>query len=331
MSLIASASNYAFASPITTAGIDTTGAKTIAIYVCTVTAVSTTAVTDSNGNTYTARTIYNNGTVRARWYYCLNPTVGAGHTFTLTTTGTPLGGLAVLAFSEECTYADESGGSASATTTIQPGSQTPSADGALLVYGVSGFASAISLSSVSIGTIGPNQAGVSSVCYGFACAYYVQPTAGAINPTMTIGASGSYAASMLQFSVTALPDLSGNVTLDAVAPAGTFASSSSDIGGNVTLDTVAPAGTLGVAPGTVTVPALKNWSGSLQTSVTIPVVTVLSMATGAQVLALTDQATHATTADLEITDAALAAGTTYMVAGWSADGSSRFAVPITAA
>lgn len=127
-------------------------------------------------------------------------------------------------------------------------------------------------------------------------------------------------------------DLSGNVTLDAVAPAGTLADGgASGISGNVTLDVVAPAGTLGVAPGVVTVPALKNWSGSLQTSVTIPVVTVLSMTTGAQVLALTDQVTDATTADLEITSTSLVAGTTYMVAGWNADGSQRFAVPLTAA
>jgi hypothetical protein len=126
--------------------------------------------------------------------------------------------------------------------------------------------------------------------------------------------------------------LSGNVTLDAVAPAGTLADSgASGLSGNVTLDAVAPAGTLGLEPGTVTVPALRNWSGSLQTSVTIPVVTVLSLTTGAQVLALTDQTTDGTTADLAITSTSLVVGTTYMVAGWNADGSQRFAVPLTAA
>jgi hypothetical protein len=129
-----------------------------------------------------------------------------------------------------------------------------------------------------------------------------------------------------------LSDLSGNVTLDAVAPAGTLADAGpTALTGNVTLDVVAPAGSLGLQPGVVTVPALRNWSGSLQTSVTIPVVTVLSMTTGAQVLALTDQVTDGTTADLTITDVALVPGTAYMVAGWSADGSQRFAVPITAA
>jgi hypothetical protein len=126
--------------------------------------------------------------------------------------------------------------------------------------------------------------------------------------------------------------LSGNVTLDAIAPAGTIADAGpTSLSGDVTLDAIAPAGTLSQQPGVVTVPALRNWSGSLQTSVTIPVVTVLSMTTGAQVLALTDQTTDGTTAELSITNAALVAGTTYMVAGWNADGSQRFAVPITAA
>ena len=125
--------------------------------------------------------------------------------------------------------------------------------------------------------------------------------------------------------------ISGNVDLDAAVAEGEFGSSASDLAGGVTLAEAVAAGTLGLQPGTVTVSALKNWSGSLQTSVTIPVVTVLSMATGAQVLALTNQTTHATTADLAITSTSLVAGTTYMVAGWNADGSQRFAVPLTAA
>lgn len=132
-------------------------------------------------------------------------------------------------------------------------------------------------------------------------------------------------------SNTPASDLTGNVTLNAVSPAGTLADAGpTSLSGGVTLDAVAPSGTLGLQPGTVTASALKNWSGSLQTSVTIPVVTVLSMTTGAQVLALTDQVTHAITADLAITSTSLIPGVTYMVAGWNADGSQRFAVPLAA-
>lgn len=144
----------------------------------------------------------------------------------------------------------------------------------------------------------------------------------------TLGANGW----AVYDSNTPASDLTGNVTLNAVSPAGTLADAGpTSLSGDVTLGAVAPSGTLGLEPGTVTVSALKNWSGSLQTSVTIPVVTVLSLATGAQVLALTDQVTDASTADLEITSTSLVAGTTYMVAGWNADGSNRFAVPLTAA
>ena len=143
--------------------------------------------------------------------------------------------------------------------------------------------------------------------------------------------SGGPGLIVLEWDVAASSDLSGGVTLDDVASSGTFADAGpTSLSGNVTLGDIAPAGTLGLQPGTVTVSALKNWSGSLQTSVTIPVVTVLSLTTGAQVLALTDQVTHATTADLAITGASIVTGTTYMVAGWNADGSQRFAVPLTA-
>ena len=128
----------------------------------------------------------------------------------------------------------------------------------------------------------------------------------------------------------ATSDLSGNVTLDDVAPAGTLADGgASGLSGGVTLDAVAPAGTLGVAPGAYSIPALTNWSGSVQAAVTVPWVTFQRLADGVQVLVLADQVTNGS-GDLSGTNAALAAGTTYMVCGWNADGSARFARPVTA-
>lgn len=124
--------------------------------------------------------------------------------------------------------------------------------------------------------------------------------------------------------------ISGNVTLDAVAPAGTLADGgASGLSGGVTLDAVAPAGTLGVAPGAYSIPALTNWSGSVQAAVTVPWVTFQRLADGVQVLVLADQVTDGS-GNLAGTSASLAAGTTYMACGWNADGSSRFAAPVTA-
>lgn len=321
----------------TTPGIDTTGADCIVLGI---TSASTVGYVNGHDSKNADGSWVNDGTTRvdtaAALYTKLNhilaPVVGSGHTFSGVTVWGPAGVVAG-AFSGVDSLDAQTGVSNNASGTshaASSGAMTPSQDGALVIC-IVGFGA-------NPGTVTP-PTGMTLLAncgpannQGAHVFYEIQTTATARTPVATCTNSVTSAGATAIFLPTAAPaELSGNVTLDAVAPAGTFASSSSDVGGNVTLDTVAPAGTLGVAPGTVTVHALKNWSGSLQTSVTIPVVTVLSMATGAQVLALTDQATHATTADLEITDAALAAGTTYMVAGWNADGSQRFAVPLTAA
>lgn len=128
----------------------------------------------------------------------------------------------------------------------------------------------------------------------------------------------------------ALPsDLSGGVTLDDTVAAGTLASSASDLSGGVTLSDVVAAGTLGSALAAWSVPALTNWSGTLQASVTIPVVTFQRLSDGVQVLVLTSQTTNGA-GTLSGTSGSLSAGITYMVCGWNADGSQRFAVPVTA-
>jgi hypothetical protein len=186
-------------------------------------------------------------------------------------------------------------------------------------------------------------------------------------PTVLIPPSGGIAISSGSTKTQVLPsggmlsevgaatsDLSGNVALDDVVAAGSMGSSASDISGGVTLDDAvaagamggagasglsggvtldpaAAAGTLGQQSGTCVVPALKNWNGSLQTSVTVPWVTFCRLTDAVQVLILANQVTHATTADLSVTNVALATGTWYMALGFDADGSQRFARPVLAA
>lgn len=125
-------------------------------------------------------------------------------------------------------------------------------------------------------------------------------------------------------------DLSGGVTLDNVAPSGTLADGgASSLTGNIILDAVAPSGSLGQQPGAYIVPALTNWNGSLQAGVTVPWISFCRLTDGVQVLVLADQVTDGS-GNLSGTNAALLAGTTYMVCGWNADGSSRFARPVVA-
>lgn len=124
--------------------------------------------------------------------------------------------------------------------------------------------------------------------------------------------------------------LSGNATLSPITASGGFLSLASPLTGNATLAAIIASGSLGVAPGVVLVPELRNWGGSLQAGVTIPVVTVCRLSTGAQVLTLTNQVTSGA-GNLAITSTSLVAGTAYMVVGWNAEGSQRFAAPIVAA
>lgn len=123
--------------------------------------------------------------------------------------------------------------------------------------------------------------------------------------------------------------LSGTATLNVITASGGFLSSASSLSGTATLAAILASGNLGTAPGSVAVPELRNWGGSLQAGITIPVVTVCRLTTGVQVLTLTNQVTDGS-GNLSITSAALVPGVSYMVIGWDAGGTQRFAVPLTA-
>jgi hypothetical protein len=130
----------------------------------------------------------------------------------------------------------------------------------------------------------------------------------------------------------AASDLTGDVGIDPVVAGGAMGSAgSSDLSGNATLDPAVAAGTLGQQTGVCTIPGFKNDNGGLQTSITVPLVTMLRLDNAAQVLVLTDQTTHAATGDLTVTNAALVAGTWYMAVGWNADGSQSFRRAVQAA
>src|SRR4051794_19191066 len=64
-----------------TSAINTTGANLIVVSVSTQDSYAT--VSDSKGNNYTLllSQVSNDGANRLLFYYCLNPTVGSGHTF----------------------------------------------------------------------------------------------------------------------------------------------------------------------------------------------------------------------------------------------------------
>lgn len=77
--------------------------------------------------------------------------------------------------------------------------------------------------------------------------------------------------------------------------------------------------------GTITIPAVRDWgTGNLKVAQTGVQVDVLSVTSGNLVVRKTGQTTHATTADLVVTDAAIVAGTLYGVIDRYPDGSKGY-------
>ena len=68
--------------------IDTTGANLIVVMASYYRTVPASDFTDSKGNTWTALTERILPDIAARIFYCVNPTVGTGHTFSFADGGT---------------------------------------------------------------------------------------------------------------------------------------------------------------------------------------------------------------------------------------------------
>lgn len=185
----------------TTAAMDTTGAKiliaTLGTYGGDITAA---VITDSKSNTWTAvancagaDTLNNTGL-----WYAVNPTVGTGHTVSATYTGAInestafFLSLAVAAFSGVATSSPLGQNSCGNSTggTVQPGSITPGSNGQLIITSATNVY-AIETWSINSGfTITDQVQSDPGLDAGVALAYYLQPTAAAINPTWT-GSGGS--------------------------------------------------------------------------------------------------------------------------------------------
>lgn len=193
---------------VTSGAIDTTGAHLLVVLSSSFESATEPTLTDSKSNTWVALTPQPmTASARARLYYCANPTVGSGHTFTLTGTGTYCS-ILVAAWVEAAgaTFdpTKESGTTFTGTPdTVQPGSITPSVNDCLVLTGgaYAGPAGAIVDSGFTIIDDEPASGGV---CFGACLAYKVQTTAAAVNPTWTCTATWA----------------SGGIVMAAFKPAG---------------------------------------------------------------------------------------------------------------
>jgi hypothetical protein len=192
---------------VTTSPIDTTGAEFIAVCVCGYNNIPS-AVTDAYGNTWVALTTRVGGgglgdEMYARIFYCINPTVGSGHTFSVNGTSMQLI-VGVQAFDDLIASFDaESGfGSVAAASSVQPGSISPANDGELFITSVS--TDSLSVPTIDSGfTISDTLA--SGQVAGFA---YKKQTgsAAAENPTWTLaGGPRGIATAMAAFAIAPPP------------------------------------------------------------------------------------------------------------------------------
>lgn len=150
-------------------------------------------LSDSKSNTWTRIVAFegasNQGGVAI--YYCSPCIVGSGHTFTTTS---DFSGLNVFAFSgvSSSSPLDQSTGNFNnnLSSTIQPGSVTPTQNGEIALTGVVNFNG--SAPTIPTGYTGFNYA--TATAHAGGAAYKIQSTAGAENPTwsnMNVSSNGA--------------------------------------------------------------------------------------------------------------------------------------------
>jgi hypothetical protein len=173
--------------------IDTTGADLLVASGNYFTSSGAGTLTDGYSNTWTALTPRDTGGGVGgtnQMYYCLNPVVGSGHSFTWARPSI-FGSLAVSAYHGvklTSAFDLENGASSASATTLQPGSITPSEDNEVLVTSLLNIGT-FSTPSIDSGfTIRAYASGGGSY-FDVAIADLIQSSAGAANPTWTSTAS----------------------------------------------------------------------------------------------------------------------------------------------
>lgn len=149
------------------------------------------SVSDSMGNVWTALTKQTDGSDQyTTVYYCfpIAAKTSASHTFSIviTTTNNSVGQVA--AFSGIAGTLVSQNGAALSSSPASPGLVTPSVNGSLIITGLGCQVSAGSNTfAIGNGTITDSSAFNPGTTYGGALAYYVQPTAGGISMSWTVG------------------------------------------------------------------------------------------------------------------------------------------------
>lgn len=206
---------------ITTSAIDTTGANLIILYLCEKDSASPDAtVSDSNSNTWTALTSQSDpatANLLGRMFYAKNATVGAGHTFTITSSsGSP--SICVAAFSGADTTAplDQQNGAVDIDAGLSntTGSITPSENNCLVITGLGFDPNSATISIDGSYTIIDQQDVDPGVGKGSALAYVVQGALAASNRTWSYTANEYVVTTIASFKQSAGGGGGGSPTRD---------------------------------------------------------------------------------------------------------------------
>ena len=210
---------FQIANTHTSASFDSSGATLMTVELGTNTGTST-VVSDNKGNTYVKRVNKVNGSVTAQIYDCLTPTVGTGHTVTVTNSSFYTALIQSWSGFTAGAVFDTSNSNSTTGTSCTSGSVTPAASGSLLIcIGVPPDHSSGVMSVDSGFTIIDQAQYLGGVAEGGCASYLVQTSATAENPSTSGWTSGACVAAIAVYR-------NGTVTIPASAAfagAGVFA------------------------------------------------------------------------------------------------------------
>lgn len=145
-------------------------------------------LTDSKVNSWSGLTVQNGNVIANRLFYCFNPIVGIGHTFTLAGSAATYPGISVAGWpgSVASPFDQQNGGAASTGSTQATGSVTPSEANELVIAGLGHDDNSGAAVSIGGGFTAINSASSPGNAVGSGLAYLIQTSAVAANPTWNI-------------------------------------------------------------------------------------------------------------------------------------------------
>lgn len=198
---------------VTTPAIDTTTADLLIGWGAWDTAAGALVFTDSKGNSWN-KLISRVLTIEGSFWWCVPTSVGTGHTFTGTRTGSnPAICIEAWINAAASPFDQQNGNTSGVGTTLTTGSVTPTQNDELIVAGIAIRSGSTSISSIdSSFTIRGNVA-PTGTSDGAAIATLVQVSIVLVNPTWTVAGSGSVKAAAIATFKTVTPSVgnSGNM------------------------------------------------------------------------------------------------------------------------